>query len=1016
MDSMTLCGLPNEIRAFCETMQSQWQANDLAEWPTAFDLGERSVKPLHAQIDAFEVYIFERAARTHLPQRLLKPMLDTLNDGLVLILYEDGLLDGYAKSPISHEVVPALDVRWRGNSHFWQLGRSTSLMGATVQLELYFGKQKIQRAFVAKFKQCLEKLAVSWQGLNQNDAMIGRKLAFDTLLRLLFLAFLQSKAILDGRTNFLLEEAAATQARGGNIYDDFIQPFYFGTLNVPANTRNARAKAFGKIPFLNGGLFQPTVEEIENPHRTVDNAVFFGICESILGDWEFTDHETHHADSALDPMMLGHVFEMLMPRSLRAQTGSFYTPMNLVRDVTHRAMSNWLERRCGLTSAAAEALIDQGLTTTLSDSDIEQVLSALTQARILDLSAGSGAFLQEASTVLHRAISALHTRLGSSVAPAELARDILLNNIFGVDILEPANRICELRLWLTTLQYYQTGAAIPPLPNLDMNIRCGHALIDLTQYAMTLGIDATRLTNAQSAALRAQYGRANGREKQQLAQSIETLDHAVEQHLVETLKTTLQAKIHDIQSAFPAKNLFGETNVMPFNTRQALQALQAHLNALESKHLNGTFSFDVHYAEVMREGGFDIILGNPPWYSLHTRDCDEQATLRRLYQTAQKPDQQPNFTNQSMDISALFVEKSLQVTRPGGVVAMLLPNKLFNAPSYERFRQYVAVHAETVDMKDWSALSPFDAATYPADVILMKRHAPYHANTGWLTDHDAVRSVLLEDTPLMRNVASDNTLQSHFTLKRGLRTSANDLFLCRLTESDAQTGISQVQVASEAEPVSIETSQLYPIIRGTDIRPFHVTIQHHLILTHTLTDLSKPMTDLPALTQKWFQRHQTRLSSRSGIRRGPYTAIFGASQCLRRPKVVWRDIGRMLSAVFEPREDVFVLNTAYYIPVADERMGYLLSGFLNSTPIREYCQKRAEYARGGYRRFFAWLIGEIPWTFDQAFQNSALGERIIAISKEAHAMATSLGIPLRLQTQLDHCVLRAMAQQGAKYE
>src|SRR5262249_21306183 len=79
--------------------------------------------------------------------------------------------------------------------------------------------------------------------------------------RLLFLAFLESKGWLNGDRAFLARTYNECVAGSGDVHTRVLLPLFFGTLNTPPRRRAARAQAFGRVPFLNGGLFSPTPAE-----------------------------------------------------------------------------------------------------------------------------------------------------------------------------------------------------------------------------------------------------------------------------------------------------------------------------------------------------------------------------------------------------------------------------------------------------------------------------------------------------------------------------------------------------------------------------------------------------------------------------------------------------------------------------------------------------------------------------------------------------------------------------------
>lgn len=1009
---------PTTYHAFIHLLSERWNATqDATPASLPLPLPPYISTPLKFITPLRRVLLYYADTATHVSQKHLSALVNATPDALHIFFYPDALIDCALRSPIDLSIVTAPDIQWSSNDAFWNLQNLSSHVSLALQLELFFGKQKLQRRFVCTFKKCLQKLSNAWQNLDSPSNSTADTLAFDTLLRLLFLAFLQARGTLDHRTDFILQEITSSINLNKNIYDDFFRPLYFGTLNVPPSKRAARAKKFGNIPFLNGGLFQPTKSETQNPDRTVSNDVLLPIAHDILDAWQFSDHETRHADSTLDPMMLGHVFEMLMPDHLRSHTGSFYSPMNLVRNVVSRAFSAWLSFNCNLSNQQADDLVQHAYTANINAEHLKLCASKLTDIKILDMASGSGAFLQEAAELLHRILSAIRSALGESVHPPTLAKNILLNNIFGVDILESANRICELRLWLSTLKYYQHDEPLPPLPNLDLNIRCGHALIDLTQYALSLGLslsDRDIPSPLEDHRLRLRYGLATGRSKQHLAKQIESIDRKRESELLMKLKNSLRLQIAELKRACPNKNLFDESQPAPLNLRTQLKNLQKNLDELESSHLPGSFSFDVHFPSVMHSGGFDLILGNPPWFSLHTRENSEQQALKRLYQMTEKIERNTPFHAQSIDVSALFVEKALRIIKTGGIVAMLLPNKLFNAPSYERFRRCVASHAQIVSSQDWSDSSDntFDAAAYPADLILRRLDAATRSQTAWITQADACRFDIISSEPVSRALhAVPSTIGSNFTIKRGLRTNANDLFIAQILDPNASshTCHAHFDALPNNDTVLIERALLYPILRGADISPFHAVAQKHFLMTHEPLAFSKPAMALPPHAAHWINQNKSALSMRNELGNKPPHAVFALSPLMNSPKVVWKDIADTLSACFVKDKNTLLLNSAYYIPVPDLDTGYLLSAFLNSTPIRTYCAKRAEFARGGYRRFFAWLIAQLPWPFSFTSHNDH-AQTIIQISKEAHDLPFPLSLSARRQAMLDNCVLKAIAR------
>ena len=162
---------------------------------------------------------------------------------------------------------------------------------------------------------------------------------------------------------------------------------------------------------------------------------------------------------------------------------------------------------------------------------------------------------------------------------------------------------------------------------------------------------------------------------------------------------------------------------------------------------------------------------------------------------------------------------------------------------------------------------------------------------------------------------------------------------------------------------SIESDVLYPVIRGGDIAPNVVWPKAHILLAHAWEDLGKARQDLGPNTAAYIASYADELRKRRGLERRLPQALAGCSDHLRSPKVVWRDISTELEAAYVEDPRIIPLNTVYYIPVKDADEGLLLAAYLNSDAVRKFCRLKAEHARGGYRRYFAWLIAETPWPF-----------------------------------------------------
>ncbi len=916
--------------------------------------------------------------------RDVRRLLNGLESGCVVIVSVHGdLVDVMAQSCLDVEPVVAHDIPWRSED-FWALGANGEGALFSFELDRQFGRKRMEQAFVSDFRVHCRRLSESWKGeIGDEDRA---SLSVTTLLRLLFVAFLVSRGTMDGRRNFLHEEAHACLCEGKSVYREMIRPLFFETLNREESERSPRALAFGSIPFLNGGLFTPS--DLERRYEELDapNAVWIEIIGTLFSKYPFCLESD--AGNGLDPWMLGHIFESLMSPQRRAGTGSFYTPVGLARLIVRRTFEHWLMGRPGVSAEIAHwlcSLEDSGAPGVELPLEVcRAVDDALHEITVLDPAAGSGVFLQCTLEMLHALHMKLKTLLGEAVHPGLLAKQILVENLYGVDILYQANQLCELRLWLELVRYYPPEGPLPPLPNLDLNIQCGDSLLDLRQFGAFLGIGVQ--PDVEYGVLKRRYVLSTGMVKRRLSARLRELSSRAGAGLLRRIEEGYAREMASV--GVESRDLFTRVPSLSAVQKARLSAIQAqrHFIARWRDEETPLFSFDVHYGEVLARGGFDIVLGNPPWFSLHTVPREVQAALKSLYRTAITTSGKGS---QSCDISALFVEKALLCVRRDGLVSMVLPNKLFSAPSYESFRRYISHHSVCIEKSDWSDTphNAFGAATYPASLILRRSDCvKFFSALGG----DALRrEIALTSGDVCEVLPGFPRLGRCFVVKRGLCTGANAHFIGHEVEEGGTGLVRSVcfDTGDGPEVVEIEREVLHPVLRGTHVRayrnPMGLGHRERILFTHDWCVPSRPLAHLPERAEGWLQRCRGALERRKGLGRRPYYSLFGCGEHQRWMKVVWRDISQELEACFVGEREALPLNTVYYIPVRTAEDGYLLVAWLNSRFVRAHCRARAEHARNGYRRYFAWVVEELPWIFEDSRCRPYVPE-LVELSRHCH--------------------------------
>lgn len=811
--------------------------------------------------------------------------------------------------------------------------------------------------------------------------------------RLVFLAFLEAKGWLDGDRGFLVRHFDRCAANGGRFRDRVLRPLFFGTLNTPFTRRARTARAFGRVPFLNGGLFARTSVERALRGLTFSDDAYGALLFDVFGQYRFTAREetSTWTEAAVDPEMLGRAFESLMAPADRRRTGAFFTPFSLVERVSTSALA------AALGDDGARALAGEPLTAARARS----LLESIDQLAVLDPACGSGAFLVHA---LER-VASLRATLGDGRDLSTIRRDVLTRSIFGVDVNPTAVWLCELRLWLSVVIESEVDdpLAVTPLPNLDRNVRAGDAL-----SGRAFGpLDIVPRDGKQVRGLRERYARATGRRKATCLRRLERAERAYAVGAIGDELRAVAAKRRDVLVAARGRDLFGDRYQPSRDERDTAAELRSTaraLRALRRRILDGgalPFGFATHFPDVAARGGFGVVVGNPPWVRVHRIPESQRKAYRREYAVARAAAWEPGasaagagrgFAAQ-VDVAALFVERSLELLAPGGTMALLLPVKLWRSLAGGGVRRLLADRSQLICVEDHGRASgAFDAAVYPS-LIVARRPAgdprahdtlvettvhetascgvawrvpaeqlPFDASRGapWILLPPDARRGFDRLRELGRPLAESELGRPRL----GVKCGCNAAFVVEIIGSDDDL----VEVLSmDRRRVAIERGMLRPLLRGEALRRWTVpSSADALIWTH---DAAGPLRSLPTRTARWMSGWRRRLAARADARHETrWWSLFRTEAAASdRARVVWGDVGR------EPRASVLLagdprvpLNTCYVARCPDARDAFALAALLNGPLARAWLDSLAEPARGGYRRYLGWTMSLLPvpsdWT------------------------------------------------------
>ena len=508
--------------------------------------------------------------------------------------------------------------------------------------------------------------------------------------RIVFLYFLQRKGWLDGNRQYM-HDLFYNSNKKDNFLDGVLEPLFFEVLNTDKPYRTEAAKALpgsDNIPYLNGGLFaRDEIDERTCIFKEEDFERLFDFLDSY--NFTIDENDTDDAEIGIDPEMLGRIFENLLEDN--KDKGAFYTPKEIVDYMCRESIIAYLQNDAK-TEAGKEQLRNFVETLDGESFSIEQrkfIKDRLKNVKICDPAIGSGAFPMGLVNLLSKLYQALHL----STDFALIKRHIMEQNIYGVDIEKGAVDIARLRFWLAMIVEEKDPM---PLPNLHFKIMQGNSLLESYQ-----GIDLSDLT------------KVNG-----VHASLFDSDDSERQTLIADLKRFYTASDHTERD-----RLF--TDIIR-NVRRQLFSKQITLpSGTDPSENPDFFLWHTWFTDVFEHGGFDIVIGNPPYIQLQKsigvtakdkKGRDYDMKLGDLY-----VDEGFQTFAKTGDIYCLFYEQGAKMLKPGGHLCYITSNKWMRAGYGEKLRGFFATQTNPEILIDFGGVQVFESATVDTNILLFAK-------------------------------------------------------------------------------------------------------------------------------------------------------------------------------------------------------------------------------------------------------------------------------------------------------
>jgi hypothetical protein len=622
-----------------------------------------------------------------------------------------------------------------------------------------FSVQRVTEEFFRDYQEIFaeiqNRLARTHRG---NGRLWARDYAHQLLNRIMFLYFIARKGWLQGPDgepdrDFMRHFWEAYRGTGARdaFHRDWLDVLFFEAFNNRWQNRAEYQSRFpewlrrslSQAPFLNGGLYTRRPGLDDRLERWLPDEIFALLFEKwtdgappgFFERYNFTVVESGRFDEevAVDPEMLGTVYERLVNvtfegegEDLRGAAGIFYTPRTEIDLMCRLALADWLGNRLGRSQRdllyewvfalsedekkqADGKVAQEGLWRTLNE--------LVRRVRVCDPACGSGSFLVGMLLVLDDLQARCDRTLGRADTPYERRKRILQDQLYGVDVMEWAVRVAELRLWLqlvveTELRWWEVKAR-PLLPNLNLKIRHGDSLLqtlgdlDLSPFRRgELSIPAhlkRRLDQLLDRKRLFFQGEAPRLTEERLTEEMlrkeeRDLFRDILAHRIHELENRIKADRERLRSAQAHRTLPGMTARPPEEAERQRQELEEELRKREEElerlrearkalapDRPPPFVWDMAFVEIFEDEnpGFDIVIGNPPYVRQEKiRDYmerfDREEYLRRLNESLRAI--YPAFLGKSRRISGradyyvYFYLHALSLLADGGVFCFITSN------------------------------------------------------------------------------------------------------------------------------------------------------------------------------------------------------------------------------------------------------------------------------------------------------------------------------------------------------
>ncbi|MFC2128308.1 Eco57I restriction-modification methylase domain-containing protein [Bacteroidota bacterium] len=602
------------------------------------------------------------------------------------------------------------------------------------ELENAFSIEKVTDEFFAQYKDLYVKLFEHFENDNRLQAELVKaninttRFTKKLLGQIVFLYFLQKKGWLGvpktehwgkGNKRFIQELYNTSEKQNKNFFKDFLLYLFYEALAKERNNENSFYERFNcRIPFLNGGLFEAEYDW-QNDKISIPENFFRNTEKNKAGDvgtgvldvfdrYNFTIKEDEPLDKevAVDPEMLGKVFENMLDIVERKSKGAFYTPREIVHYMCQESLIHYLDNALNDSTASYQPIdsdqlaIFGGSTTKKGQSkiELEHKGNVLVPKTDIETYIRNGHFALEHDQRVANA--GKETKDYKYIIPESIRQhaDLIDKKLTDIRICDPAigsgafpvgllHELVNAKLVIKphlSADYFAKKLKSYGFEPSDKNKSENRYVYRLKRHIIQesiygVDIDASAIDIAR---LRLWLSLVVDEDDLDPIETLPNLDYKIVCgnsliNFPENWKSSASQEIESLKDRF-----FNETNIeVKKNLKEKIDsAIEKRLaNSKTTFGIKIDFDFRLFFSEVWNEkGGFDVVIGNPPYGAKLT--SDEKKFFKIEFSDVHM---------RTPDTFNYFVSKGFRLLHENGLISHIVPNNLFFQSEYEKTRRFL---------------------------------------------------------------------------------------------------------------------------------------------------------------------------------------------------------------------------------------------------------------------------------------------------------------------------------------